>query len=118
MNTIFNVFWYDSTRGMNPKSTDCEADALITTPSRRSDGSEYTCYLLYTMDIYIHTVVPKSVRQPMTFHCVCVLSFPNSLFYFFRMLLIFVYLLRFNLSNQRYTTNVRKYHLLYYFHIL
>ena len=34
--TIFKVFWYDSTRGMIPRSTDCEADALTTTPSRRS----------------------------------------------------------------------------------
>ena len=30
----FKVFWSDSTRGMNPRSTDCKADALITTPSR------------------------------------------------------------------------------------
>ena len=27
------VFWYDSTRGSNPGSTDCEADALTITPS-------------------------------------------------------------------------------------
>ena len=32
---FFKVFWYDSTRGMNPRSTDCKADALTTTPSRR-----------------------------------------------------------------------------------
>ena len=32
---FFKVFWYDSTRGMNPWSTDCEVDALTTTPSRR-----------------------------------------------------------------------------------
>ena len=32
---FFKVFWYDSTRGLNPRSTDCEADALTTTPSRR-----------------------------------------------------------------------------------
>ena len=31
---FFKVFWYDSTRGMNPRSMDCEADALTTTPSR------------------------------------------------------------------------------------
>ena len=41
MNTIFKVFWYDSTREMNPRSTDCEADALITTPSRRYPYSDY-----------------------------------------------------------------------------
>ena len=37
MNTtvFFKVFWFDSTREMNPRSTDCEADALTTTPSRR-----------------------------------------------------------------------------------
>ena len=27
---FFKVVWYDSTRGLNPRSTDCEADALIT----------------------------------------------------------------------------------------
>ena len=32
---FFKVFWDDSTRGMNPRSTDCEADALTTTPPRR-----------------------------------------------------------------------------------
>ena len=31
---FFKVFWYDSTKGMNPRSTDCETDALTTTPSR------------------------------------------------------------------------------------
>ena len=34
---FFKVFWYDSTRGMNPRSIDCEANALTTTPSRRSN---------------------------------------------------------------------------------
>ena len=34
VDTISKVFWYDSTRGINPRSTDCEADALTTTPSR------------------------------------------------------------------------------------
>ena len=28
---FFKGFWYDSTRGLNSKSTDCEADALTTT---------------------------------------------------------------------------------------
>ena len=32
---FFKVFWYDSTKGMNPSFTDCEADALTTTLSRR-----------------------------------------------------------------------------------
>ena len=32
---FFKVFWYDSTKGMYPKSTDCKADALTTTRSRR-----------------------------------------------------------------------------------
>ena len=32
---FFKVFWYDSTREMNPKSSYCKADALTTTPSRR-----------------------------------------------------------------------------------
>ena len=35
---FFKVLWYDSTRGMKPRSTDCEADALTTTPSRRLMG--------------------------------------------------------------------------------
>ena len=32
---FFKVFWYESTRGMNLRSTECEVDALTTTPSRR-----------------------------------------------------------------------------------
>ena len=32
---FFKVFWYDSTKGLIPRSAECEADALITTPSRR-----------------------------------------------------------------------------------
>ena len=31
---FFKVFWYDSTRGMNPRSTDYKADALTATPYR------------------------------------------------------------------------------------
>ena len=31
----FLVFWYDSTWEMNPRSTDCEADAPTTTPSHK-----------------------------------------------------------------------------------
>ena len=33
---FLKVFWYDSTRGLRPRSTDCEVDALTTTSSRRS----------------------------------------------------------------------------------
>ena len=32
---LFKVFWYDLTRGLNPRSTECEADVFITTPSHR-----------------------------------------------------------------------------------
>ena len=32
---FFLVFWYDSTRGLNPKSTDFEVDALTIMPLRR-----------------------------------------------------------------------------------
>ena len=32
---FFEVFWYDSTKGLNHRSTDCEADALTNTPSRQ-----------------------------------------------------------------------------------
>ena len=31
---FLKVFWYDSTREINPRSTDCKADALTTTPTR------------------------------------------------------------------------------------
>ena len=31
---VFKVFWYDSTWGMNPRSTDYNVDALTTAPSR------------------------------------------------------------------------------------
>ena len=33
---FFKVFWHNSTREMNLRSMDCEADALTTKPSRRS----------------------------------------------------------------------------------
>ena len=32
---FFKVFWFESTRGLNPRSTDCKVDALTTTPSCR-----------------------------------------------------------------------------------
>ena len=32
---FIKVFWNDLTKGMNPRSTDCEADTLTTTPSHR-----------------------------------------------------------------------------------
>ena len=32
---FFKVFWYDSNREINPRLTECKADALTTTPSRR-----------------------------------------------------------------------------------
>ena len=35
---FFKVFWYDSTWGMNPRSTNCQANALTTTSSRRPDN--------------------------------------------------------------------------------
>ena len=31
--SFLKVFWYDSTSAMNPRSTDCKADALTTMPS-------------------------------------------------------------------------------------
>ena len=37
MKTIFKVFWHNLTWVMNPGFTDCEADALTTTPSCRCD---------------------------------------------------------------------------------
>ena len=45
---FFKVFWYDSTRGLNPRSTDCEADALTTTPSRGRNEYHgiFICYKL------------------------------------------------------------------------
>ena len=41
---FFKVFWYDSTRGMNPGSTDCEANALTTTPSRQRKRNTRTLH--------------------------------------------------------------------------
>ena len=45
---FFKVFWYDSTRGMNPRSTDCKADTLttgvVTTPSRQHLYDRYYYY--------------------------------------------------------------------------
>ena len=36
---LFKAFWYDSTRGLNPRSTDCKVDALTTTSLHRLFGS-------------------------------------------------------------------------------
>ena len=38
---FFKVFWYDWTRGMNPRSTDCKAHSPTTTPSRFYEKSSY-----------------------------------------------------------------------------
>ena len=38
----FRVFWYDSTRGLNPMSTDCEANALTITPSIRTQLCKFS----------------------------------------------------------------------------
>ena len=42
MNTIFKVLWCDSTQGINPTSTDSEADAPTTTPSGRCPDSSHS----------------------------------------------------------------------------
>ena len=46
---LFKVFWYDSTWEMKPRSIDCEADALTTTPSRRLKLSGKICATLLTL---------------------------------------------------------------------
>ena len=33
---FFKVFWYDQTRGFNPRFTNCEVDAPTTTPSHQT----------------------------------------------------------------------------------
>ena len=45
---FFKVFQYESTREMNPKSTDCEAEALTTTPS---------CWSYYS--VLCQSTIPK-----------------------------------------------------------
>ena len=47
---FFKVFWYDSTRGMNPRSVDCGADAPTTTPSRRYKINWYYTIFLFFCD--------------------------------------------------------------------
>ena len=42
---FLKVIWYDSTRGMNPRSTDCEAGALTTTPSLYAFANHYASAL-------------------------------------------------------------------------
>ena len=62
---FYKAFWYDSTRGLNPRSTDCEADALTTTPSRRLmcyweckfDGPSITLYVKSKKSPYFHEPV-------------------------------------------------------------
>ena len=39
---------------MNPRPTDCDADALITTPSRRLIQSPFEFFLHVTQDIYLY----------------------------------------------------------------
>ena len=41
---FLKVFWYDSTRRLNPRSTDCEADALTTTPLLICERCYYSNY--------------------------------------------------------------------------
>ena len=68
IDTIFKVFWYDSTKGMNGRSTDCEADALTTMLTRRfSKRSQKSLVLLvnhffcfsvsYSCFNHLHSVV-------------------------------------------------------------
>ena len=62
---FFKVFWYDSTWEMNPRSTDCEADALTTTPSRREMwGNNYIWgNPLYRFPPYIvKSVLPSQTK--------------------------------------------------------
>ena len=53
MDAIFKVFWYDSKRNVNPRSTDYEADAITTTPSRRYLVVSLHCYLVRPLS-YLH----------------------------------------------------------------
>ena len=48
---FFKVFWYDSTRGINPRSTDCEADALTTTPSLQLKTMQQLLYLFVAVGL-------------------------------------------------------------------
>ena len=49
----FKVFWYDSTRGLNPKYTDCKADALTTAPSRRFYAIKLVFYQVFYQKLLI-----------------------------------------------------------------
>ena len=52
---FFKVFWHDSTKGINPRSTDCEADAQTTTPSRRFITT--TERILFVMSRYVYSLM-------------------------------------------------------------
>ena len=58
---FLKVFWYDSTREMNPRSTDYKADALTTTPLRRStDYNPSTFSLTFLFSFYLAPPSPSS----------------------------------------------------------
>ena len=54
---FFKVFWYDSTWEMNPRSTDCEVDALTTTPSRRYFIDTVVYLLITNLYICVHPLL-------------------------------------------------------------
>ena len=54
---FLKVFWYDSTRGTNPRSTGCKADALTTTPLCRYHTVRYNNpYKLSLTYNQLHTI--------------------------------------------------------------
>ena len=78
---FFKVFWYDSTRGMNPRSTDCEADALTTTPSRRySQKKEILVWFVNcTREKRLTTLAKRLAKQSQNF-VECKRAFSSTFF--------------------------------------
>ena len=54
---FFKVFWYDSTRGLYPRSTNCEADVPTITPLRRNDSHT----LLHEFSVLESLPIPSEV---------------------------------------------------------
>ena len=60
VDTILKLFWYDSTRGLNSRSTGCQADAPTTTPLHR-----YRLSYTQTFYLVLHAL-PISYRKVST----------------------------------------------------
>ena len=73
---FLKVFWYDSTRGLNPRSTDCEANALTTTPSHQPNSMrKSSIYAFCRMQRIVWLVLKFTIK--IVFCCVASKNFKH-----------------------------------------